>query len=136
MRYVVFNRKGGVGKSTIVVNLAAVAAEAGRKTLIVDLDAQGNSTQYLLGREMSGAKPTVGDFFSETLSLRLLGSDPRRFVHRTPFDNLFLLPADPELQDLHAKLEARHKIYKLRDLLRSLDSFDQIFIDTPPALNF
>ena len=136
MRYVVFNRKGGVGKSTLVVNLAAAAAEAGEKTLIVDLDVQGNATQYLLGPEMGEVEATIGDFFAETLSLRLLKSSPKRYVHETPFENLYLLPADSGLQDLHAKLEARHKIYKLRDLLSSLDSFDTIFIDTPPALSF
>ena len=49
MRYVVFNQKGGVGKSTITCNLAAISAAQGLRTLVIDLDPQGNSTQYLLG---------------------------------------------------------------------------------------
>jgi chromosome partitioning protein len=44
--------------------VAATSAEAGERTLIVDLDPQGNATQSLLGREMDQARPTVGDFFS------------------------------------------------------------------------
>jgi len=53
MRRVVFNQKGGVGKSTIVCNLAAISAREGLRTLVIDLDAQGNSTQYLLGSRAS-----------------------------------------------------------------------------------
>jgi chromosome partitioning protein len=49
MKRVVFNQKGGVGKSTITCNLAAIAAARGARTLVIDLDPQANSTQYLLG---------------------------------------------------------------------------------------
>lgn len=49
MRRVVFNQKGGVGKSSIACNLAAVSANEGYRTLLIDLDAQANSTQYLTG---------------------------------------------------------------------------------------
>ena len=49
MRRVVFNQKGGVGKSSITVNLAAISASRGLKTLVIDLDPQCNSTHYLLG---------------------------------------------------------------------------------------
>jgi len=136
MRYVVFNRKGGVGKSTISCNLAAVAAAAGHRTLVVDLDPQANSTQYLLGREAAAARPALADFFSESLGFQLLSSSADSAVHATPFENLYLLPADHRLVDLQPKLEARYKIYKLRDLLRKLDDFDVVYLDTPPAVNF
>jgi len=53
MRRVVFNQKGGVGKSTIVCNLAAISASQGAHTLVLDLDPQGNSSQYLLGPQAS-----------------------------------------------------------------------------------
>ncbi|MEM1201909.1 MAG: ParA family protein [Acidobacteriota bacterium] len=136
MRYVVFNRKGGVGKSTIVCNLAAVSAASGLRTLVVDLDPQGNASQYLTGREPGDLKPTLHDFFEGTLGFRLLRSTPETFVHKTPVPNLDLLASDPELIELQPKLESRHKIYKLRDLLKSLDGYDRVFLDTPPALGF
>ncbi len=135
MRYVVFNRKGGVGKSTIVGNLAAVSAAAGRRTLVVDLDPQANATYYLLGREIGEAKPGIAEFFEETLGFKLLPARAEEWIHPTPFDNLQILPADSDLADLHSKLESRYKIYKLRQLLDKL-SFDAVYLDTPPALNF
>ena len=49
MKRVVFNQKGGVGKTSITCNLAAAFAKAGRKVLVIDLDSQANATQYLLG---------------------------------------------------------------------------------------
>ncbi|MFA7506221.1 MAG: ParA family protein [Burkholderiaceae bacterium] len=133
---VVFNQKGGVGKSTIAVNLAAIAAERGKRTLVVDLDGQGNASQYLLGHDVSAATPTAADFFEQSLSYKLSTLPIESFVHRTPFENLDLMPASPDLADLHGKLESRSKILKLRKALHSLDGYDEIFIDTPPALNF
>jgi len=136
MRYVVFNRKGGVGKTSIACNLAAVAASEGRKTLVVDLDPQANSTHYLLGREASEAVPNVADFFEETLGLGLLRSTHDTWVHETPFEGLYLIPADHRLGELQPKLESRFKIYKLRELLHKLNDFDSVYLDTPPAINF
>lgn len=137
MRYVVFNRKGGVGKSTIVCNLAAVSAAQGRRTLVVDLDPQANASHYLLGPDASEAKPGVAELFEETLGFRLLHSAADSWVHATPFELLHLMPADPSLADLHAKLEGRYKIYKLREALERLEEeFPVIFLDTPPAVGF
>jgi chromosome partitioning protein len=136
MRYVVFNRKGGVGKSSIVCNLAAISAEKGERTLVVDLDPQANASFYLLGLETSEAKPDLADFFEETLGLGLLRSAADSWVHPTAYENLFLLPASAALADIQPKLESRYKIYKLRQLLDELDEFDAVYLDTPPALNF
>lgn len=136
MRRVVFNRKGGVGKSTIVCNLAAVNARNGRRTLVVDLDPQANATHYLLGIEAPDASRTAADFFEQTLGFRLAATSPSRWIQKTPFERLSILPASPTLADLHTKLEARHKIYKLRDLLVEIgDDLDDVFLDTPPAVN-
>ena len=57
-------------------------------------------------------------------------------IHQTPFPNLFVLPSHPELEPLQSRLESRYKIYKLREALEVLDGFDDIYIDTPPVLNF
>ena len=136
MRQVVFNRKGGVGKSTIVCNLAAVSAARGRKTVVVDLDPQANATHYLLGHRAADAGPGVAEFFEETLGFRLLSSPPRSWIHQTPFPDLFVMPGNRSLAELHSKLESRYKIYKLRDLLAKLDDFSAVYLDTPPAVNF
>jgi chromosome partitioning protein len=134
---VVFNQKGGVGKSSITCNLAAVSAANGRRTLVVDLDPQGNSTHYVMGKHSTELKDTIADFFEQTLSFNLFNKDPAEFAHQTPFKNLFVLPSSPELDFLERKLESKHKIYKLRNALRDLESqFDEIIIDTAPALNF
>ena len=134
---VVFNQKGGVGKSSITCNLAAVSAANGRRTLVVDLDPQGNSTHYLMGQPAAEIKDSVADFFEQTLSFNLFNKDPADFTHQTPFQNLFVMPSSPELDFLERKLESKHKIYKLKNALRDLESqFDEIIIDTAPALNF
>lgn len=137
MRRVIFNQKGGVGKSSITANLAAVSAQQGAKTLVVDLDTQANSTHYLLGRPAVELENTVADLFQQTVSFNLFDKEPFDFVHETPYPNLFIMPSSPELEHLEGKLESRYKIYKLKDALQQLEEdFDQILIDTPPALNF
>jgi len=136
MKRVVFNQKGGVGKSTIACNLAAIAAARGRRTLVIDLDTQGNASRYLLGDAVAEASPNVADFFEQSLNFRVRTLPIESFVHPTPFENLFVMPASPVLADLQGKLEARSKILKLRKALDELDDFDEMVIDTPPALNF
>lgn len=136
MRRVVFNQKGGVGKTSIVCNLAAISASQGRQTLVIDLDPQCNSSQYLLGSADAPASSSIADFFEETLSRSLKPADLHQFVAPTPFDNLHVVAAHPDLEHLIVKLESRQKIYKLRNALKRLNAYDEIYIDTPPALNF
>lgn len=144
MPLVVFNQKGGVGKSTIACNLAAISAVQGRRTLLIDLDVQGNSSRYLLGAAgaQSAAQSGTGTvgvagFFAQTLSYTFNPLPTSHFVQRTPFAGLDVLAASPALDELQVKLEARHKIYKLREALAQLgNEYEQIYLDTPPALNF
>lgn len=159
---VVFNQKGGVGKSSIAVNLAAISALNGYRTLLIDLDAQCNSSQYLLGEKATfgqhnpALEPNIETFFADTLqsgstakgAKNLLGSALGNIlksaergldtvVHPTSFERLSVIPASPSLGSLEHALESKHKIYKLRDSLNALTSkFDRIYIDTPPAFNF
>lgn len=137
MRRVVFNQKGGVGKSSIACNLAAVSAAQGYRTLLVDLDAQGNSTHYLTGLTGEDVPTGIADFFKQVLASGPAGKKARPPIFETPFDNLHLITATAELADLQPKLEAKHKINKLRKLLDNLaDDYERIYLDTPSALNF
>ena len=134
MRRVIFNQKGGVGKSSITVNLAAVSASKGFKTLVVDLDPQCNATQYLLGEVAEYApdkpelQPNIGQFFAQTLSLKGREKPLLEYVHPTPFENLHVIPSNPELGEIEHLLQSKHKIYKLAAALiaseRCLIPFD------------
>jgi chromosome partitioning protein len=140
MHRVIFNQKGGVGKSTIACNLAAISAAKGKKTLVIDLDVQGNSTHYLLGQKVADQDRTIARFFKDTLGLSLFGKGQdeglNAVIHETPYPNLYIAPSHPELEPLQGRLESRYKIYKLREALEALSGFDRVFIDTPPVLNF
>ena len=155
---VVFNQKGGVGKSSITVNLAAISAHAGYKTLLIDLDPQANSSQYLLGDDATysidkpALEPNIENYFDDVLGTTqnkgLIGSaignilktrakGLESYVHQSPFKHLDVIPASPSLGALAHALESKHKIYKLRDALKQLEGrYDRIYIDTPPAFNF
>ena len=135
MRRAVFNQKGGVGKSSIAVNLAAASAKAGLKTLLVDLDVQGNSTHYIVG-EPSKPLSGVEEFFQNQLSLYSRES-VTSLIHQSVYDNLSVMPSGRGLLELEHKLESRYKMYKLKECLDELmQDFDRIYLDTPPALNF
>lgn len=158
---VIFNQKGGVGKSSIAVNLAAISAAQGLRTLLIDLDPQCNSTQYLLGNKLADSQnptdiiiPNIETFFAQTLQSAtttatmlftfpfsaMLPNDKTGLaecVHATEFDNLAVIPASPVLGEILHQLENKHKIMKLKEGLASLaDNFDRVYIDTPPAFNF
>ncbi|WP_445114585.1 ParA family protein [Acinetobacter sp. WZC-1] len=155
---VVFNQKGGVGKSSIAVNLAAISAWHGLRTLVIDLDPQANSSQYLLGddatysADKTALEPNIENFFDDVLGnhqqkglignaigsiLKSRNKGFDSYIHRSPFKSLDVLPASPTLGGLEHALEAKHKIYKLRDAIQTLHGqYDRIYIDTPPAFNF
>ena len=142
MRRVIFNQKGGVGKSSIACNLAAISAQRGLKTLLLDLDVQGNSSFYTgfdfpVGEDQRKLENTVADMLKQTSGFFSSGKKPIEFVRETPFENLYLLPASPELSEIERELESRFIIFKLKENLVELDKeFDRIYIDTPPNFNF
>lgn len=137
MKRVVFNQKGGVGKTSITCNLAAISAAQGLKTLVIDLDTQCNSSEYLLGAHYAERQNTAADFFKSFLGMFGRKAYAPTFCHPTHYGRLSVMPASPELATLERELESRHKIYKLREALQDLARhYDRIYIDTPPALNF
>ncbi|MCK5831629.1 MAG: ParA family protein [Methylococcales bacterium] len=139
MSRVIFNQKGGVGKSTITCNLAAISAAEGKKTLVIDLDVQGNSSQYILGQKVTDPEKTIAYFFKDTLGISLFGGEKAGLesaVHESPYPNLFVIPSHPDLEALQSRLESKYKIFKLKEALEKLEGFDAIYIDTPPILNF
>lgn len=155
---VVFNQKGGVGKSSITVNLAAISAHQGLKTLLIDLDPQANSSQYVLGDDATyssdkpALEPNIENYFEDVLGnqqskglfgnaigsiLKSRNKGLESYVHQSSFKHLDVIPASPTLGALAHALESKHKIYKLRDALQQLSGhYDRVFIDTPPAFNF
>ncbi|HNL91856.1 MAG TPA: ParA family protein [Pseudomonadales bacterium] len=137
MKRVVFNQKGGVGKTSISCNLAAISAQQGYKTLLIDLDTQCNSSEYLLGANYAEKNKTSLDFFKSFLGVFSGKPYLPNFCHPTHFKNLSVMPASSDLSNIERELESKHKIYKFRDALKEAEKhYDRIYIDTPPALNF
>jgi chromosome partitioning protein len=136
MKRVVFNQKGGVGKTSIACNLAAISAANGQRTLVIDLDTQYNTSHYLLGNEAPDNR-NMAELLDQSSGLFSLGKKAAEYACPTPWANLHVIPASEKLSDIEHKLESRYKIFKLRDALTALEKeYDEIYIDTPPALNF
>ncbi|MCD6350617.1 MAG: ParA family protein [Armatimonadetes bacterium] len=131
--YAVVNQKGGVGKTTTAVNLAACAAMEGRPTLLVDLDAQGNATSGL-GVDRSSLEQCMYDVLTATEA----GGEPAlsEVVQKTSIENLDLAPATINLAA--ADLSLANAIAREMRLSRALESlkhnYDIIIIDTGPSL--
>ncbi len=124
----VFNQKGGVGKTTTVVNLAYCLAAMGNKVLMVDIDPQGNTTSGI-GIDKSQTEKTIYDVL-------INGEDPTNAVYETEYENLSILPASVELAAAEIELsEQDRRELKLKDSLEKLKEFyDFIFVDCPPSL--
>ena len=128
----VANQKGGVGKTTTTINLAASLAVADKRVLLVDVDPQGNLTS---GVGQKDKRTDAGTIYN-ALTTAEANRDARPFVIPTAIDRLKLIPADRHLTGAEIEmvaLDAREE--RLRELLRSIrDDYDYIFIDCPPSL--
>jgi chromosome partitioning protein len=123
--YALANQKGGVGKTTTAINLAACLAEAGERTLVIDLDPQANATSGL------------GERANGTSSLDLLDGIPLdRLVKATRFARLDLVPSRPDLAGAAVELARRDdgERYLAEALAGAGEQYGFVFVDCPPSL--
>ena len=123
----IFNQKGGVGKTTTNINLAACLAIKGKKVLILDIDPQGNTTSGI-GISKKNLEKTVYNILVDE------NFDPREAIIQTTVENLDLIPASVDLAGAEVELVQMkgREICLKKGLDKIRHMYDYIFIDCPP----
>ena len=122
--FTVFNQKGGVGKTTTVVNLSHALAKIGKKVLIVDMDPQGNSTSGL------------GFYDFDLMIYDFLMENNGKALYKTNYENVHIIPANREFSGVEIELaKGGDWQFKLKNAIEPvINDYDYVLIDSPPSL--